>query len=96
MPAGIVPLVSVDRLKVDHPVIHEQLRAQASRWGKTIRLCRFRLEEVMVSIVPVPGYPFTCPKCGRTSHNPNDAAHQYCGACHEFFGPFESPGKDGV
>lgn len=28
---------------------------------------------------------FTCPKCGRVSHNPNDAKERYCGACHEFF-----------
>lgn len=28
---------------------------------------------------------FTCPKCFRVSHNPNDARERYCGACHEFF-----------
>jgi hypothetical protein len=27
---------------------------------------------------------FTCPRCGRTSHNPNDAAQNYCGHCHVF------------
>lgn len=26
----------------------------------------------------------TCPRCGRTSHNPNDAAQRYCGWCHAF------------
>ena len=30
-------------------------------------------------------HPFTCPKCGRTSFNPNDARNRYCGACHKFF-----------
>lgn len=25
---------------------------------------------------------FTCPLCGRTSHNPGDVAAGYCGACH--------------
>ena len=25
---------------------------------------------------------FTCPFCGRTSHNPNDVANRYCGNCH--------------
>jgi hypothetical protein len=25
---------------------------------------------------------FTCPDCGRTSWNPNDAREGYCGACH--------------
>lgn len=24
----------------------------------------------------------TCPRCGRTSYNPNDIAEGYCGACH--------------
>lgn len=27
---------------------------------------------------------FTCPDCGRTSHNPNDARERYCGACHTY------------
>jgi ribosomal protein L37E len=29
---------------------------------------------------------FTCPRCGRTSHNPNDAREGYCGACHDWTG----------
>lgn len=28
---------------------------------------------------------FTCPACQRTSHNPNDRAERYCGACHRWF-----------
>lgn len=24
---------------------------------------------------------FTCPRCGRVSHNPNDIRERYCGAC---------------
>lgn len=27
---------------------------------------------------------FTCPRCGRTSHHPQDVEHGYCGACHDF------------
>lgn len=27
---------------------------------------------------------FTCPICGFTSHNPNDARERYCGRCHAF------------
>lgn len=27
---------------------------------------------------------FTCPRCGRTSHNPNDVRERYCGNCHLF------------
>lgn len=33
------------------------------------------------------GPSFTCPQCSRTSYNPNDAEHGYCGACHAFTGP---------
>jgi hypothetical protein len=29
---------------------------------------------------------FTCPRCGATSHNPNDEREGYCGACHAFTG----------
>ena len=28
----------------------------------------------------------TCPKCLRTSYNPNDVAHGYCGYCHDWTG----------
>jgi hypothetical protein len=27
---------------------------------------------------------FTCPRCGMTSHNPNDAREGYCGNCHDW------------
>lgn len=30
--------------------------------------------------------PFTCPQCGITSWNPNDAAEGYCGRCHWWTG----------
>ena len=30
---------------------------------------------------------FSCPRCGRTSHNPNDAREGYCGACHAWTAP---------
>lgn len=29
---------------------------------------------------------FTCPKCRKVSHNPDDVREKYCGACHLFFG----------
>jgi len=28
------------------------------------------------------GTAFTCPCCGKVSHNPNDLKHGYCGLCH--------------
>lgn len=30
--------------------------------------------------------PFTCPRCGRTSHHPRDLKEAYCGGCHAFTG----------
>ena len=29
---------------------------------------------------------FTCPRCGRTSHHPDDVRERYCGACHDWTG----------
>jgi hypothetical protein len=34
---------------------------------------------------------FTCPNCGVTSHNPNDAEHRYCICCHRFFNADGTP-----
>jgi hypothetical protein len=30
--------------------------------------------------------PFTCPRCHRTSHHPDDKRYGYCGACHAYTG----------
>jgi ribosomal protein S27AE len=27
---------------------------------------------------------FTCPRCGMTSHHPDDARDGYCGNCHDW------------
>lgn len=32
---------------------------------------------------------FTCPVCRRTSWNPNDVRHGYCGFCHDYTGTGE-------
>lgn len=32
---------------------------------------------------------FTCPRCGATSHNPNDVREAYCGRCHDWTRPSE-------
>lgn len=37
---------------------------------------------------------FTCPRCERTSYNPNDAVAGYCGACHDWTGAGGDPGGD--
>jgi hypothetical protein len=36
-------------------------------------------------LVTMHTYPgFTCPRCGRTSYNPNDIQQGYCGHCHDW------------
>jgi hypothetical protein len=34
---------------------------------------------------------FTCPRCGRTSHHPEDEREGYCGACHHWTGERRVP-----
>ncbi len=44
---------------------------------KALEMFGFEVEQpVKTTLVP-----FTCPKCGRVSHNPNDAANKFCGVC---------------
>jgi hypothetical protein len=42
--------------------------------------------DIEVSVVGVTEAPatYTCPKCGKTSHNPHDAVNRYCGNCHQY------------
>lgn len=37
-----------------------------------------------ISDPPVQRPSITCPRCGRTSHNPNDVREGYCGYCHDW------------
>jgi hypothetical protein len=58
----------------------DEKRAQA-RWLASVegKEALERLERLF------PPREFVCPDCGRTSHNLNDAAQRYCGACNKFF-----------
>lgn len=51
-----------------------------SHWDQLIRARAILAETEAVPLA------YTCPKCGAVSHNPNDAANRYCGACHVFEG----------
>lgn len=33
----------------------------------------------------------TCPRCRRTSYNPNDIRERYCGACHQYHDAMTGP-----
>ncbi len=50
VPAGLIPLVSKDRGKME-PLL-QQLQQQANHYGKTIRLCRYRFVEEIITLEP--------------------------------------------
>ena len=52
VPAGMIPLVSVNQSKMVTAGLLGQLQRQADEYGKTIQLCRFVFSEVMVELVP--------------------------------------------
>lgn len=52
VPAGMIPMVAIDRAKIDRPDIRLQLFMQTRRYGKTIRLCRFVFAEEVLIVQP--------------------------------------------
>jgi hypothetical protein len=55
VPAGCIPMVSVRRDKIEREDIIQQLRLQARRSGKSIRLVRFVLAEDVALVTPDAG-----------------------------------------
>lgn len=53
VPAGYVPLVAMgDDMRLAGGSVASQLQSQANTYGKTIRLCRFKFEEVVETLEP--------------------------------------------
>jgi hypothetical protein len=52
VPAGYIPLVAVHQDKVAQEYLRRAMAAQAATYGKTIRLCRYQLVEVLETIDP--------------------------------------------
>ena len=52
VPAGYIPLVAVDEFKMDQLYIQQALQAQATKYGKTIRLCKFKFVEEITTLEP--------------------------------------------
>lgn len=53
VPAGYVPMVAMgDDMRMADRRIADQLQQQANTYGKTIRLCRFKFEEVVETLEP--------------------------------------------
>lgn len=81
-PAGMIPMVAVQRAKVDQTYIREQLQAQVNHYGKPIRLVRLVLIEEADQLVPT---TWDCPHCNfPPSHNPTDVQYHFCGNCHHY------------
>jgi len=55
VPAGYIPLVAKDEFKIDREYIQEALQAQANTYGKTIRLCKFKFVEELMTLEPESG-----------------------------------------
>jgi hypothetical protein len=52
--AGMIPLVSVNREKIDYAALVRQLQLQADQFGKTIRLVRYTAVETVITLTPRP------------------------------------------
>ena len=52
VPAGCIPLVSVNDKKIDRNYILAQLQRQANVYGKPIRLCKYVFVEELITIMP--------------------------------------------
>lgn len=52
VPAGRIPLVAIDREKLDQEDVRVQLQAQANVYRKPIRLVRLRYVETVLLIEP--------------------------------------------
>jgi hypothetical protein len=52
VPAGCIPLVSIDEDKISADYIQEQLHQQGKQFGKTIRLCRFKFDGEVIRLEP--------------------------------------------
>lgn len=95
MPRSPAP---VDPSETVEFVIHGALAPRVIEWlnGQGFDVIDFPSEnpEALRCLMVTPGKDLwerfnpppsiTCPKCGRTSHNPNDVEQRYCGACHEY------------
>jgi hypothetical protein len=62
-------------------------------WDPSRSLDENLLDVGHVRLAPAEGGGFTCPRCGRTSHSPDDEREGYCGACHDWTG--QGAGRDG-
>lgn len=59
VPAGYIPLVSTSLEKINQEYIREALQEQANTYKKTIRLCKFVMQNEITSLEPGPRWNIT-------------------------------------
>ena len=52
VPAGNIPIVAIERDKIDQPYIVRQLQAQSDKYGKTIYFVKLKFEQVEKVLKP--------------------------------------------
>lgn len=52
VPSGCIPLVAVREDKINRSDLSLQLQSQATAYGKTIQLCRFKFDGVIRTLEP--------------------------------------------
>lgn len=58
-----------------------------NKWCRADQIAQARRLGLRLCADCVPGEAsITCPRCKRTSYNPNDIREGYCGACHAWTG----------
>lgn len=57
------------------------------RCACTVNLWSWLRPRIVAGIGEALGDSFTCPRCGMTSHNPDDVREGYCGNCHDWTRP---------
>ena len=50
VPAGMIPMVSIKKEKMEQRFIIEQLNEQGKQFGKKISLCRFKFDGVITEV----------------------------------------------
>lgn len=83
VPAGMIALVSTDRLKLSTADLRRQLQDLVNVDGNPVRLVRLvTTGEVSLRIERT---TWKCPHCASPpSHNPTDVQFHFCGHCHHY------------
>jgi len=51
-PAGYIPLVATQEFKMSQEYLTSAMQQQSTKYGKTIRLCKFTFVETVITVTP--------------------------------------------